>query len=69
MFLNISETVDCGLLKIIGVPPSVADITSIDIGILPSKGTPSRSLSSAPPPYLNKLIGKEKFPSSSVVTS
>ncbi len=47
-------TNDLGFWKTIGIPSSVASIISREIGIVPSSGTPSRWLSFAPPPVLNK---------------
>ena len=42
----------------IGIPESVALIISFDNGILPSKGTPSLSLSFRPPSFLKTSILK-----------
>ena len=53
---------------VIGVPRSVEDIICSEIGILPSNGTQSRSLSFLPPPVLNRSRFMLNVPSLSIDT-
>ena len=55
-----------GFCAVRGIPASVEDIIVLEIGILPSNGTPRRSLSFSPPPVLNKSKLILKFPSLSI---